>query len=337
MAYAGHPQQPLAAESANPPRLLDQVRNAIRRKHFSLRTEQSYVHWIKRFILFHGKRHPREMGAAEVTAFLNHLARERQVASATQNQGLNAILFLYREVLSSPLGWLEGVDRAKRPGRVPTVLTQEEAARLLLQVDGTTKLMVGLLYGAGLRLMECLRLRVKDVDFGYGQLVVRDGKGSKDRITMLPQSLVDPLKEHLGRVKRLHERDLAEGYGDVELPYALARKYPNADREWAWQYVFPSRKRSVDPRTGAIRRHHVYETVLQRAVKQAARDAGITKPVSCHTLRHYSFATHLLESGYDIRTVQELLGHKEVTTTMIYTHVLNKGGRGVKSPLDRTG
>ena len=336
MGYTDHPLPSLAAPAAAPPRLLDQVRDTIRRKHFSLRTEQTYVHWIKRFILFHGKRHPREMGAAEATMFLNHLARERHVASATQNQGLSAILFLYREVLGTPLGWLDGLDRAKRPVRVPTVLTQDEAGRLISQLEGTTRLMTGLLYGAGLRLMECLRLRVKDVDFGYGQILVRDGKGGKDRVTMLPLAAVEPLKQHLVRIKGLHERDLAEGYGEVEMPYALSRKYPNAGREWAWQYVFPSRKRSVDPRTGAIRRHHVYETVLQRAVKQAARSAGISKPVSCHTLRH-SFATHLLESGYDIRTVQELLGHKEVTTTMIYTHVLNKGGRGVLSPLDRTG
>lgn len=335
MSYTEHPQPLPAAPAAKPPRLLDQLRDTIRRKHFSLRTEQTYVHWIKRFILFHGKRHPREMGAAEVTAFLNHLARERHVASATQNQGLSAILFLYREVLGTPLGWLDGLDRAKRPARVPTVLTQDEAARLISQLEGAPRLMSGLLYGAGLRLMECLRLRVKDVDFGYGQIMVRDGKGGKDRVTMLPRAAVEPLKQHLERVKGLHERDLAEGYGDVEMPYALSRKYPHAGREWAWQYVFPSRKRSVDPRTGAIRRHHVYETVLQRAVRQAARSAGIPKPVSCHTLRH-SFATHLLESGYDIRTVQELLGHKEVTTTMIYTHVLHKGGRGVLSPLDKS-
>ncbi|MDH3436764.1 MAG: integron integrase [Betaproteobacteria bacterium] len=333
MGYTNHPQQPLATPAAKPPRLLDQVRDTVRRKHFSLRTEQTYVHWIKRFILFHGKRHPRDMGAAEATAFLNHLARERRVASATQNQGLNAILFLYREVLGTPLGWLEGLDRAKRPVRVPTVLTQNEAARLISQLEGTAWLMASLLYGAGLRLMECLRLRVKDVDFGYGQVLVRDGKGGKDRVTMLPRTVVEPLTQHLVRVKSLHGRDLTEGYGEVEMPHALSRKYPNAGREWTWQYVFPSRKRSVDPRTAVIRRHHVYETVLQRAVKQAARDAGISKPVSCHTLRH-SFATHLLESGYDIRTVQELLGHKEVTTTMIYTHVLNKGGRGVTSPLD---
>jgi integron integrase len=336
MGYTEHPPRPLGTPAASPPRLFDQVRDSIRRKHFSLRTEQTYVHWIKSFILYHGKRHPREMGATEVTAFLNHLARERRVASATQNQGLNAILFLYREVLASPLGWLDGIDRAKRPVRVPTVLTQEEAARLISQLEGTIWLMASLLYGAGLRLMECLRLRVKDVDFGYGQVLVRDGKGGKDRVTMLPRTVVEPLKQHLVRVKTLHQRDLAEGYGEVELPYALSRKYPNAGREWAWQYVFPSRKRSVDPRTGVIRRHHIYETVLQRAVKQAARDAGISKPVSCHTLRH-SFATHLLESGYDIRTVQELLGHKELTTTMIYTHVLNKGGRGVRSPLDSAG
>jgi len=315
------------------PRLLDRVRDAIRRKHYSLRTEDSYTHWIKRFIYFHGKRHPKDLGEPEVTAFLNHLARERGVASSTQNQALSALLFLYKEVLATPLAWLDGLDRAKRPARVPSVLTTVEVGRLLSHLDGTKWLMASLLYGAGLRLRECLKLRVKDVEFSYRQIIVRDAKGGKDRVTMLPESVIGPLRAHMGRAKALHEADLANGYGDVEMPDALARKYPRAAYEWGWKFVFPSRKLSVDPRSGAIRRHHVYDDVLGRAVKQAARDAGIFKHVSCHTLRH-SFATHLLERGYDIRTVQELLGHASVETTMIYTHVMNKGGRGVKSPLD---
>ena len=316
------------------PRLLDRVRDAVRRLHYSRRTEEMYVHWIKRFIYFSGRRHPAGMGEAEVTAFLNHLARERNVAAATQNQALSALLFLYRQVLGEPLAWLDQLDRVKRPARVPTVLTAGEVRRLLAAMEGVKWLMASLLYGSGLRLRECLKLRVKDVDFDYGQIVVRDGKGAKDRVTMLPASVVAPLKEQLAAARRLHERDLAEGYGDVELPDALARKYPRAPYEWAWKFVFPSHKLSVDPATGVIRRHHVYENFLVRGVKEAARKARIVKPVSCHTLRH-SFATHLLEAGYDIRTVQELLGHSDVSTTMIYTHVLNKGGRGVRSPLDR--
>jgi integron integrase len=315
------------------PRLLDQVRDAVRRLHYSDRTEETYVHWIKRFIYFSGKRHPAEMGAGEVTAFLNHLARERSVAAATQNQALSALLFLYREVIGAPLPWLDELDRAKGPKRVPTVLTRAEVERLLSAMRGSKWLMASLLYGAGLRLRECLKLRVKDVDFGYRQIVVRDGKGAKDRVTMLPASLVEPLKLHLARVRRLHERDLARGHGDVELPHALARKYPRAQGEWSWKFVFPSHKLSVDPATGALRRHHVYENFVIRGVKDAVRQAGIAKHVSCHTLRH-SFATHLLEGGYDIRTVQELLGHSDVSTTLIYTHVLNTGGRGVGSPLD---
>ena len=316
------------------PRLLDSLRETIRARHYSRRTEETYLQWMKRFIVFSGKRHPRELGAAEVTAFLNHLALERHVAAATQNQALAALLFLYKEVLGEPLPWLDDIVHAKRPIRRPTVLTAEEAQRLLAQLRGPKWLMASLLYGAGLRLRECLNLRVKDVDFGYRQILVRDGKGGKDRVTILPQQVVEPLRAHLDRVKALHERDLAEGYGDVELPDAIARKYPRAPYEWGWKFVFPSYKRSVDPRTGVIRRHHVYENYLIRGVKEAARSAGIAKHVSCHTLRH-SFATHLLENGYDIRTVQELLGHSDVSTTMIYTHVLNKGGRGVKSPLDR--
>ncbi|OGA70059.1 MAG: integrase [Betaproteobacteria bacterium RIFCSPLOWO2_12_FULL_68_20] len=316
------------------PRLLDQVRDAIRRRHYSYRTEETYVHWIRRFIFFTGKRHPRELGAPEVTAFLNHLASERDVAASTQNQALSALLFLYKEVLATPLPWLDGLERAKRPARMPTVLTPEEVKRLLERMRGTKKLMASLLYGAGLRLRECLKLRVKDVDFGYRQILVRDGKGGKDRVTMLPEPLIEPLKAQLERAKRLHELDLAAGCSDVELPDALARKYPRAPYEWGWKFVFPSYKRSVDPRTGVIRRHHVYENYLIRGVKDAARAAGLAKHVSCHTLRH-SFATHLLEAGYDIRTVQELLGHSSVETTMIYTHVMNKGGRGVNSPLSR--
>jgi integron integrase len=317
----------------NAPRLLDLVREAVRRKHYSRRTEDAYVHWIKRFIYFSGKRHPRDLGAAEVTAFLNYLASERDVAAATQNQALSALLFLYREALAQPLPWLDGLDRAKRPARMPTVLTRAEVQRLLANLHGARWLMASLLYGAGLRLRECLKLRVKDVDFGYRQILVRDGKGAKDRVTMLPDSVIEPLRHHLAHVKALHERDVASGHGDVDLPDALARKYPRAPYEWAWKFVFPSYKLSADPDSGAIRRHHVYEDYLVRGVKQAARAAGLAKHVSCHTLRH-SFATHLLEGGYDIRTVQELLGHADVSTTMVYTHVLNKGGRGVRSPLD---
>lgn len=317
------------------PRLLQQVRDAIRRRHYSLRTEEAYVHWVKRFIYFSGKRHPSAVGAPEVTAFLNHLSRERNVAASTQNQALSALLFLYKEVLAEPLPWLDELERARRPARLPAVLTRAEVQRLLFGMRGTKWLMASLLYGAGLRLTECLKLRVKDVDFGYRQILVRDGKGAKDRVTMLPETAIEPLKAHLVEVRRLHERDLAEGYGDVELPDALARKYPRAPYEWAWKFVFPSAKRSTDPRTGVIRRHHIYENYVIRGVKEAARVARIVKPVSCHTLRH-SFATHLLESGYDIRTVQELLGHESVETTMVYTHVLNQGGRGVRSPLDRS-
>jgi len=318
------------------PRLLDVVRNTIRRRHYSYRTEETYLHWIKRFILFSGRRHPRELGAPEVTAFLNDLVARRHVAAATQNQALAALLFLYKEVLAQPLPWLESLEHAKQPVRRPTVLTAAETQQLLSRLRGTKWLMASLLYGAGLRLRECLKLRVKDVDFGYRQILVRDGKGGKDRVTMLPAAIVEPLQAHLVRIKAWHDRDLADGCGDVELPDAIARKFPRAPYEWGWKFVFPSFKRSVDPRTGAIRRHHVYENYLIRAVKQATRAAGITKHVSCHTLRH-SFATHLLEAGYDIRTVQELLGHSDVSTTMIYTHVLNKGGRGVRSPLDAGG
>ena len=303
-------------ETPKPRRLLAAVRETIRLKHYSLRTEETYVHWIKRFIYFHGKRHPRDMGAAEVTAFLNHLVTSRDIAASTQNQALSALLFLYREVLAEPLAWLDGVVRVKRPARVPTVLSPPEASALLAGMTGTKWLMAAQLYGAGLRLRECLTLRVKDVDFDYRQVVVRQGKGAKDRRTLLPGVTMEPLRAHLARVKALHEKDLAAGYGDVELPHALSVKYPNAGRQWGWQFVFPSHKMSADPRSGVIRRHHVYENYVIRGVKQAAHAARIVKHVSCHTLRH-SFATHLLENGYDIRTVQELLGHSSVETTMI--------------------
>ncbi len=315
-------------------RLLDQVRGKIRLKHYSIRTEQAYVDWIRRFILHFGKRHPRELGAAEVEAFLTHLAVAGKVAASTQNQAKSALLFLYKEVLEAELPWLDNVERAKAPKRLPVVLTRDEVQALLSRLEGTHWLMASLLYGAGLRLMECLRLRVQDVDFSRREILVRDGKGFKDRVTMLPAALAAPLRAHLERVRELHRQDLAAGFGAVHLPYALERKYPGAARDWGWQYVFPSAKLAVDPRTGETRRHHVQDQALQRAVKQAVRDADLTKPATPHTLRH-SFATHLLEGGSDIRTVQELLGHSDVSTTMIYTHVLNKGGRGVTSPLDR--
>jgi integron integrase len=315
------------------PKLLDQVRQQIRTRHYSIRTEEAYISWIKDFILFHDKRHPAQMGASEVSAYLSYLATHRHVAAATQNQALAALLFLYKEVLGQPLDWIEGVQRAKRSSRLPVVFTKDEAKKVISHLDGTKWLMASLLYGAGLRLMECVRLRVKDVDFVRNQITVRDGKGGKDRVTMLPRRLKEPFRTHLERIKVLHERDMEEGFGHVHLPFALARKYPNAAREWNWQYVFPAPHRSVDPRTGQKQRHHISETMLQKAVKQAVMAAGVGKPASCHTFRH-SFATHLIESGYDIRTVQELMGHSDVKTTMIYTHVLNKGGRGVDSPFD---
>ena len=336
MAEESTGSNPAGVGASGRPRLLDQVSDTIRRKYYSRRTEEAYVHWIKRFIYFTGKRHPATLGEPEVTAFLSHLAVKLHVAAATQNQALSALLFLYKEVLGHELGWLNGVQRATRPPRLPTVLAREEVERLLASMVGTHWLLAGLLYGAGLRVIECLRLRVKDVDLSYRQILVRDGKGEKDRVTMLPEKLIEPLRAHLERVRLLHARDLREGYGEVHLPYALARKYPRAGKEWCWQYVFPSKNRSADPDDGVIRRHHLDESVPQRAVKAAARMAGINKHVNCHALRH-SFATHLLEAGYDIRTVQELLGHSDVSTTMIYTHVLNKGGRGVKSPLDSGG
>jgi integron integrase len=320
-------------DRSNRPKLLDQVRNKIRLKNYSIRTEQAYVDWTRRFILFHGVRHPGSMGPQEVQEFLSHLVLDRNVAASTQRQALSAIVFLYREVLGKELGWLDDLERAKKPQRLPVVLTRSEVAAALGRLDGEVWLMSSLLYGAGLRLMECLRLRVKDVDFEYQQIVVRDGKGQKDRVTMLPGVVIEPLNRHLERVKAIHQKELPEGFGEVYLPYGLERKYPNASREWGWQYVFPAQQRSVDPRSGKVRRHHLDEKVLQRAVHKAVREAGITKPASCHTFRH-SFATHLLEAGYDIRTVQELLGHRDVRTTMVYTHVLNRGGKGVRSPLD---
>ena len=327
------PIQNANTPSGAKPKLLDQVRGKIRLKHYSIRTEEAYLGWIKRFVLFQHKRHPEEMGAAEVEAFLMHLAVEGKVSASTQNQAKAALLFLYREVLEIQLPWLDDVEQAKVPSRLPVVLTQAEVKNLLDRMKGTHQLMASLLYGTGMRLMEGMRLRVKDLEFERHELVVRDGKGQKDRMTMLPDSVIGPLKAHLERVKALHQDDLQAGYGSVYLPDALERKYPNAGREWGWQYVFPSTKLSVDPRSGVTRRHHADEKSIQRAMKQALRDAGIAKPASPHTLRH-SFATHLLQGGYDIRTVQELLGHKDVATTMIYTHVLNRGGRGVRSPLD---
>lgn len=315
------------------PRLLDRVREAIRTRHFSRRTEEAYVGWIRRYILFHGKRHPAEMGPSEITAFLTDLAVERQVSASTQNQALAALLFLYRHVLGSDPGWLDGVVRAKQPRRLPVVLTRGEVEALLAQLDGVVWIMAMLLYGSGLRLQECLRLRVKDVEFATGEIAVREGKGGRDRVTMLPAAVAAPLRRHLERVRRLHESDLGAGLGRAPLPDALARKYVNADREWGWQWIFPAARICTDERFGAPQRYHLHETVPQRAIREARRRAGIAKPIGPHTLRH-CFATHLLEAGYDIRTVQELLGHRDVSTTMIYTHVLNRGGRGVRSPAD---
>jgi integron integrase len=319
---------------ATKPKLLDQLRDRIRLKHYSRRTEEAYLDWAKRFILYHNKRHPQEMGKPEVEAFLTYLATERNVASATQNQARAALQFMYKEVLEIHLPWIKDIELAKKPKRMPVVLTEKEVQQLLARLPDAWSLVGRLLYGTGMRLLEVLRLRVQDVDFERCEVMIRDGKGGKDRVSMLPKSLVLPLKDHLVVVKRLHEQDLANGYGEVWLSESVSRKYSNAGREWRWQYVFPSGKLSVDPRSGVTRRHHLDEQGLQRAIRQAAADAGLTKHVTPHTLRH-SFATHLLQAGYDIRTVQDLLGHKDVQTTMIYTHVLNKGGMGVTSPLDR--
>jgi integron integrase len=322
------------ASDARASGLLERVRARVRAKHYSIRTEDVYVDWVRRFILHFDRRHPKDMGAPEVEQFLTDLAVDGNVSASTQNQAKSALLFLYRDVLGVDLDWLHGVTKAKTPQRLPVVLSEAEVSRIFRRLKGHYVLMAQLLYGSGLRLMECVRLRVKDVDFERGAIMVRDGKGQKDRITMLPRAAEAPLQRHLRHVRLLHDEDLRLGFGSVYLPFALAKRYPSAAREWGWQYVFPSMKLSVEPRTNVKRRHHVDEQGLQRALKQAVRDAGIAKPATPHTLRH-SFATHLLESGYDIRTVQELLGHSDVSTTMIYTHVLNRGGRAVVSPLDR--
>ncbi|WP_434032026.1 integron integrase [[Pseudomonas] boreopolis] len=339
-----HPDQALAKDVARsrssaagpPPRLLDQVRERLRRLGRAKRTEEAYVGWIRRFTLANGKRHPDTMGAQEVEALLTRLAVHDEVAPSTQNQALAALLFPYREVLGRELPWMDEIQRAKRPRRLPVVLSEAEVGMLLEQMDGRHWLMAALLYGTGMRLMECVRLRIKDVDFGRYEIVVRDGKGGKDRRTILPQSLREALLAQVEEARRVHARDIEAGFGEVWLPHALARKYPNAAREIGWQYLFPAPRRSVDPRGGAVRRHHVDEKGLQRAVKAACRQAGLDKPSSCHTLRH-SFAMHLLEAGHDIRTVQELLGHKDVATTQLYTHVLGRGASAVRSPLDRGG
>ncbi len=322
--------------SAAKPRLLDRVRDALRARHYSARTEEAYVGWIRRYILFHRKRHPAEMGAAEITRFLTWLAVERRVSASTQNQALAALLFLYQRLLGHGPGQLDGVVRAKRPHRLPVVLTQAEVQALLAQLEEVPWIVAMILYGSGLRLGECLRLRVKDIDFARGEILVREGKGARDRVTMLALAVDAPLRAHLEWVHCLHERDLRAGFGRVQMPEALARKYPAAPREWGWQWVFPAARMCTDPRFGPPQRFHLHETVPQRAIRQARLRAGIAKPIGPHTLRH-CFATHLLEAGYDIRTVQELLGHRDVSTTMIYTHVLNRGGRGVQSPADRLG
>lgn len=316
------------------PRLLDQVRAAVRVRHFSRRTEDAYVHWIRRFIVFHGTRHPRELGAEHVSRFLTWLAVEQHVSASTQNQALSGILFLYRHVLQRPLGEVLAPPRARMPTRVPVVLTPSEVRAVLDRLDGVPQLVAMLLYGAGLRLQECLSLRVKDVDLERREITVRRGKGQKDRRVMLPDAVREGLGRHLAQVRQVHARDMADGYGRVVLPDALARKFPNASAEWAWQFVFPAGRICRNEQYGPPSRYHLHESAVQRAVTQAARDAGLSKRVGCHTFRH-SFATHLLESGSDIRTVQELLGHADVSTTMVYTHVLNRGGLGVRSPLDR--
>jgi integron integrase len=322
-----------SADSLSPAAGLEKLRSLIRLKHYSLRTERSYIAWVRRFLRFHRALPPGRLAEPEIASFLTHLAVYGRVSSATQNQALNAVVFFCRHVLGKELSGSLNPVRAKRPRRLPAVLSRDEVRSLLARLSGRHRLMAQLLYGSGLRLMECLRLRVKDVDFRLRRITVRDGKGSKDRVTMLPETLAEPLQIHLELVRRMHDSDLARGAGAVFLPCALERKYPRAAREWKWQYVFPADRLSTDPRTGAVRRHHAGESGLQKEVRRAVRAAGILKPAGCHTLRH-SFATHLLEGGYDIRTVQELLGHKDLRTTMIYTHVLNRGGLAVRSPLD---
>ncbi len=324
---------PPVPQPGQQPKLLDRLRGALRARHYSRRTEQTYCHWVKRFIFFHNVRHPGEMGEPEVNAFLTYLATKKQVSASTQNQALSALLFLYRHVLNRPLGKLGEVIRARKTKRLPVVLTRQEVRAVLERLEGDRWLMASLMYGAGLRLSECLRLRVQDVDLEACQILVRDGKGFKDRLTVLPEAVKARLVDHLEQVKRLHARDVADGHGRVNLPGALDRKYPKAAWEWKWQYVFPQENRWRNPKTGEQGRHHMDESLIQRAVKVAVTAAGIAKHATCHTLRH-SFATHLLAAGYDIRTIQELLGHKDVKTTMVYTHVLNRGGRGVRSPVD---
>lgn len=318
----------------NKPKLLDQLREALRSRHYSRRTEQTYCHWVKRFIFFHHVRHPADMAEPEINAYLTHLAVKEKVSASTQNQALSALLFLYRHVLDRPIGDLGKVIRARKPTHLPVVMARDEVKAVLSKLSGDKWLMASLMYGAGLRLRECLRLRVQDIDFSRNEILVRDGKGAKDRITMLPESLKVPLQDHLKKIRIIHERDLSEGWGRVQMPTALDRKYPNALAEWRWQWVFPQENRWVNLQTREQGRHHTDESLVQKAVRDAVATAGLTKRATCHTFRH-SFATHLLEGGYDIRTVQELLGHKDVKTTMIYTHVLNRGPSGVRSPVDR--
>ena len=321
---------------AGRPRLLDQLRQEIRSRHYSRRTEKAYVGWLRRYVVFHGRRHPNELGEAHVRHYLAHLAAAQRVSSSTQNQAFSALLFFYKAVLGRELTGLQDTVRAKTPSRLPVVLSRDEVHALLRRLEGVPWLMASLMYGGGLRLLECARLRVKDVDLQRRELTVRDGKGRKDRVTVLPDRLRDPVEKHLDRVRKLHLADLREGGGSVELPDALDRKYPRAPWEWGWQWVFPASRQYFDRRSRQLRRHHLHETVVQRALAIARRVAQITKPATCHSLRH-SFATHLLEGGYDLRTIQELLGHDDVSTTMIYTHVADIGGRGVRSPLDRIG
>jgi integron integrase len=314
-------------------KLLDQLRDALRSRHYSRRTVKAYCMWVKRFVVHHNLRHPEEMGEAEINAYLTHLAVEKDVSPSTQNQALSALLILYRLVLSRKIGELGEIIRARRKKRLPVVLTRDEVSILMNHFHEEKKIIAGLLYGAGLRILECLRLRVQDIDFTTNTIIVRAGKGDKDRVTMLPESLRSPLLLHLERVRSIHNRDLAEGYGKTILPHSLGKKYPNAAWEWRWQYVFPQQRRWINPRTGMQGRHHIHESIMQKAVREASRKIGINKKVTCHVFRH-SFATHLLETGYDIRTVQELLGHSDVKATMVYTHVLNRGGKGVRSPID---